>query len=210
MRKTTSELTKFLALLTTDGEYAAFMSVKGELSWSHSLSIFGNSADDPDLDNFTSYVVPRIQEAMATDLYDGKFLSAKEVIDAWVDQMLSQTHFIATSYWHEIQRRNDDDDNPPMFKRSAVCPATFSECFPRIYAREMRLQEGQTLSDPHNCYTPQTPGAQTPSSMTPRTLLASMGYEPAEAQSIIDNRQMQIRALLEGGNAGGVGSVGVM
>ena len=206
LRKSTSELTQFLALLTPTGHSCAFMSIKGELSWSYFFSIFGNSADDPELDNFVSYVVPLIHEAMTT----GKHLPAKEVVKGWVDEMLSQTHFIATSYWNAIHMRYDDGENPLMFKRSAVCPATFEECFPRIHACKMQL----ILSDsgyhytPYCysacCCTPQTPSfMQTPSfSMTPRTLQTEIAEQQ---QEII--RQTQIRALLEGGNEGGVGGV---
>ena len=193
LRKTTGELTKFLALLTPVGESCAFMSIKGELSWSIFFDLFGNNSDDPRLDDFVSYVVPRIQEAVGDslenkDLYDNKVLSARDVVKEWVEHLLSQTLFIANSYWGAIHMV---DDEHLLFKRSAVCPATFSECFPRIHALEMLLPEEQAPRDSFFSY-------------TPTDALSTTDNRQSEMERM---RQTQIHALLEHGTAGGVGVV---
>jgi hypothetical protein len=145
MRKTTAELGSFLSLLTPTGDLCAYMSVKGELSWSQYFDFFGQDGDDPRLDDFAGYVVARIQKAMNDSVennieYNEKILSAQEVVKKWIEQVLNQTLFIANSYWGAVHRLYYTDmDQVQMFKRSVVIPVTFSECFPRIHAWEMAL-----------------------------------------------------------------------
>ena len=168
LRKTTAELTQFLALLTPVGASCADLSIKGELGWQYLFHFFGNDANDPELDKFADYVLPRIQEAMT----EYPNLSAKDVVNVWVDQMHGQTWFISTCYWAAAHRIYEGDDNNILsFKRSSVRPATFAECFPRIDAHESVLRKEEPL------YNPESPrGPQTPPCISPRALLVFEGY----------------------------------
>jgi hypothetical protein len=194
MRKTTEELTNFVALLTPIGESCAFNSIKGELSWHSSFEFFGNNTDYPIIfDEFVSSVMSCVQKAMGASLH----LSAKEVVKGWVEEMLSQTSFIARSYWDAIHMTyydNDEIDETPVFKRCVVRPETFAECFPRIHAYTVEQEKQPVPQTPPNCYC-YTPLIQ---------------WGPTEALSIIDNhqrelaeqeeriRQAQVVALMEG------------
>ena len=194
MRKTTSELESFLYLLTPTGEMCAFMSIKGELSWSDYFGLFGQTGDDPRLDDFKNYVVPLIQEAMKDSVkinlrYGETILSAEQVVKKWVEQVMAQTLFIATEYWNAIHRIDYTDmDQVYMFKRRAVIPATFSDCFPRIHAWEMALSKQSAPLDSPYCYTPQTPSDM--------EVMSTDRNHQAEMESI---RQAQVQSLLVGG-----------